>query len=117
MIVSDDVLQKIFEKLDFQSKALENQGKLLELQGKNINSLETKIEVINARLNAIDTRNSDTLTFMGWGFTIIAVLVTFAPVIWNYINKMSENSSRKEIRNIIKEEFKNLMPEMKVNSI
>ena len=106
MTVSDDILQKIFERLDFQGKALENQEKLLEIQGKSIHSLETKIEVINTRLNAMDTRNSDTLTFMGWGFTIIAVLVTFAPVIWNYINKMSENSSRKEIRNIIREELK-----------
>ncbi len=47
---------------------------------KRIDKLETKIEVINSRLDGLDARISDTHTYMGWGIAFIGIIVAIAVV-------------------------------------
>ena len=46
----------------------------IEVNGR-IEKLETKIEVINSRLDGLDARISDTHTYMGWGIAFIGIIV------------------------------------------
>ncbi|MBQ3647177.1 MAG: hypothetical protein IJM82_10075 [Synergistaceae bacterium] len=42
---------------------------------KRIDKLETKIEVIDSRLNSLEKRVDNVKTYMGWGFSFVVIVI------------------------------------------
>ena len=46
----------------------------IEVNGR-IDKLETKIEVIDSRLNSLEKRVDNVKTYMGWGFSFVVIVI------------------------------------------
>ena len=73
-----------------------------------MDKLETRIEVLDARLTGIENRMDDLKTFMSIGFSIVAIIVALmalAPAIANFVQRFLKPSiTLEEVRELMHEE-------------
>ena len=75
-----------FDKLNLETRLGNVEARIGNVEAR-IGNVEARIGNVETRMTGLESRMGDSLVFFGAGFAFLTLLLTFAPVVWRFLER------------------------------